>query len=116
MWSQIFGSLPAAEQADIRKLVAEDIEKKGIENPDYLGPYFTGQAQGLRMSAIANVLSEKYGERVDRQKEYRQYIIDSVERSLKSLDTDHIDCLLMRGIETPFEISNTPKCLRRSKS
>ena len=108
-WSQIFNSLPDTEQAELRKRVAEDIEKKGIENPDYLGPYFNGQAQGLRMAAISNVLSEKYNDKVDRQKEYKQYIIDSVERSLKSLDTDHVDCLLMRGIETPYEVSRTPE-------
>jgi predicted aldo/keto reductase-like oxidoreductase len=108
-WSQIFNSLPDTEQAEIRKRVAEDIEKKGIENPDYIGPYFNGQAQGLRMAAISNILSEKYGARVDRQKEYKQYIVDSVEKSLKSLDTDHVDCLLMRGIETPYEVSHTPE-------
>jgi predicted aldo/keto reductase-like oxidoreductase len=108
-WSQIFNSLPDTEQAEIRQRVAEDIEKKGIENPDYLGPYFNGQAQGLRMAAISNVLSETYNDKVDRQKEYKQYIIDSVEKSLKSLDTDHVDCLLMRGIETPYEVSHTPE-------
>ena len=109
VWSQVFNSLPDAEQAEIRKRVTEEIEKKGIENPNYLGPYFNGQAQGLRMAAISNVLSEKYKDRIDRGKEYRQYIIDSVEKSLKSLETDHVDCLLMRGIETPFEIANTPE-------
>jgi aryl-alcohol dehydrogenase-like predicted oxidoreductase len=109
IWSQVFNSLPDTEQAEIRKRVTEEIEKKGIENPNYLGPYFNGQAQGLRMAAISNVLSEKYKDRIDRGKEYRQYIIDSVEKSLKSLETDHVDCLLMRGIETPFEIANTPE-------
>lgn len=108
-WSQIFNSLSDTEQAEIRRRVADDIEKKGIENPDYIGPYFNGQAQGLRMAAISNVLSEKYSDKVDRQKEYKQYIIDSVERSLKSLNTGHVDCLLMRGIETPYEVSHTPE-------
>jgi predicted aldo/keto reductase-like oxidoreductase len=89
--------------------VAEDIEKKGIENPDYFGPYFTGQAQMVRMTAAINIVSEKYADKVDRQKEYKQYMIDSVEKSLKSLNTDHVDCLLMRGIETAYEISHTPE-------
>jgi predicted aldo/keto reductase-like oxidoreductase len=108
-WSQIFNSLPDTEQAEIRRRVAEDIEKKGIENPDYFGPYFTGQAQMVRMTAAINIVSEKYADKVDRQKEYKQYMIDSVEKSLKSLNTDHVDCLLMRGIETAYEISHTPE-------
>jgi len=107
VWTQVFNSLPATEQAEIRKRVADDIEQKGIENPDYIGPYFTGQEQGLRAAAAANIISEKYGEKVDRQKEYKQYIIDSVEKSLVSLGTDHLDCVLMRGVETPYEITHT---------
>ena len=109
VWSDIFNSLPATEQAELRKRVADDIERKGIEDPDYIGPYFTGQQQGLRAAAAANILAEKYSDKVDRQKEYKQYIVDSVEKSLVSLATDHLDCVLMRGIETPYEISHTPE-------
>lgn len=105
----IFTSLPESEQAAIQKRVDEQIASRGLENPDYLGNYFTGQAGGMRMAGVANVVSEKYRDKIDAQKAYKQYIIDSVEGSLKSLGTDHVDCLLMRGIETPYEISNTPE-------
>jgi predicted aldo/keto reductase-like oxidoreductase len=108
-YQQVFRALPEAEQEQIRKKATEEIEAKKIEDPDYLGPYFSGQAQGLRSAAIANILSQKYPEKVDPEKQYKQYIIDSVEKSLKAFDTDHVDCLLMRGIETPYELSNTPQ-------
>jgi aryl-alcohol dehydrogenase-like predicted oxidoreductase len=105
----VFSSLPEAEQAAIQKRVDEQIASRGLENADYLGNYFTGQAGGMRMAGVANVVSEKYRDKVDAQKVYKQYIVDSVEGSLKSLGTDHVDCLLMRGVETPYEISNTPE-------
>ena len=108
-WQNVFSSLTDAEQAQFRGRVAEEVERRALENPEYLGPYFTGQAQGMRASMMANLLQEKFPEKVDRQKQYKQYIIDSVEGSLKTLGTDHVDCLLMRGIETPNEVRKTPE-------
>jgi aryl-alcohol dehydrogenase-like predicted oxidoreductase len=108
-YRRVFTSLSDAEQAAIQKRVEDQIASGGIENPDYMGNYFTGQAGSVRSAAIANILSEKFSEKVDAQKQYKQYIIDSVEGSLKSLGTDHVDCLLMRGIDTPYEISHTPE-------
>jgi predicted aldo/keto reductase-like oxidoreductase len=110
-WQTVYRSLPEAEQNAIRDRVAEEVKAKGIEEPDYIGPYFTGQAQGMRMAAIANIVSEKYPERIDKQKEYIQYILTTVEGTLKTLGTDYLDCLLMRGVETPYEISHTPEVL-----
>jgi aryl-alcohol dehydrogenase-like predicted oxidoreductase len=108
-YRQIFASLPESEQADLRKKAEDLVAERDLENPDYLGPYFTGQASGMRNAMIANLVSEKYRDKFDSQKELKQYIIDSVERSLKALETDHVDCLLMRGVETPFEVTNTPE-------
>lgn len=109
VWRTIFDSLPESEQTQIRDRVAGEIERRGLENPDYFGPYFTGQAGGLRMAMTANILSEKYGEKINKEKEYKQYLVRSVEGTLKALNTDNLDCLLMRGVETPYEISHTPE-------
>ncbi len=108
-YRRIFASLPETEQAAIQKRVEDQIASGGVENPDYMGNYFTGQAGSVRSAAIANILSEKFSEKIDAQKQYKQYMIDSVEGSLKSLGTDHVDCVLMRGIDTPYEISHTPE-------
>jgi predicted aldo/keto reductase-like oxidoreductase len=109
VYQALFKSLPESEQTEIRNRVAEEIERRGLENPDYLGPYFMGQAGALRSAMIANVLCEKYRDKIDSQKEYKQYMFNSVEGSLKALGTDHVDCILMRGVETPYEIKNTPE-------
>jgi predicted aldo/keto reductase-like oxidoreductase len=61
----------------------------------------------VRMAIVSNILSQKYAGKVDAQKVYKQYILDSVDKSLQSLGTDHVDCVLMRGIDTPYEVTRT---------
>ncbi len=111
VYQALFKSLPDSEQAEIRNRVAEEIERRGLENPDYLGPYFMGQAGGLRSAMIANALAEKYSDKLDSRKDIRDFMFNSLETSLKALGTDYVDCILMRGVETPYEIKNTPEVL-----
>ena len=106
-YSRLFRTLPDDEQAKIGAQADEEIKSKKLNEPDYLGPYFTGQEGGMRSAIISNILSQKYADKVDAQKVYKQYIVDSVDESLKELETDHLDCCLMRGVETPYEITHT---------
>ena len=106
-YSRLFRTLPDDEQAKIGAQADEEIKSKKLNEPDYLGPYFTGQEGGMRSAIISNILSQKYADKVDAQKVYKQYILDSVDESLKELETDHLDCCLMRGVETPYEITHT---------
>jgi len=108
-YQEVFRSLPEAEQEALRNKAAELVAQRDLENADYLGPYFTGQASNMRNHMIANLLSEQYRDKFDSRKELTQFIVNSLEKSLTSLGTDHVDCLLMRGIETPFEVKNTPE-------
>lgn len=108
-YQEIFKALPESEQQDFRNRADELVKQHGLEVPEYLGGYFTGQASNMRNHMIANLLSEKYRDQFDSRKDLTQYIVDSLEKSLKSLGTDYVDCLLMRGIETPFEVKNTPE-------
>ncbi len=116
VYRRMFQSLEESEQNQIRDRVTEEIARRGLENPEYLGGYFSEQKDGLRGAMIANALQEKYAGKFDRQKNIKDYIVNSVEGSLKSLGTDHVDCLLMRGVETPFEIKNTPEVLEAFES
>jgi aryl-alcohol dehydrogenase-like predicted oxidoreductase len=108
-YSRLFRALPDDEQAKITAQADDEIKTKKLAEPDYLGPYFNGQEGGMRSAIISNILSQKYADKVDAQKVYKQYILDSVDKSLESLGTDHLDCMLMRGIETPYEVSHTPE-------
>ena len=108
-YQEVFRSLPESEQEALRGQAAELVAQRDLENADYLGGYFTGQGSNMRTHMVANLLSEKYRDKIDSRKEITQVIIDSLEGSLRALGTDHVDCLLMRGIETAFEVKNTPE-------
>lgn len=108
-YKRIFDGLPEEEQTRIRGRVDEEMKAADVENANYLGGYFAGQASAVRQMAIADIVCEKYAGNFDRQKQYKQYILSSVEGSLKALGTDYIDCLLIRGVETPSQVKNTPE-------
>ncbi len=108
-YQDMMQSLPDPEMRQIRNRVAEEIERRGLDKADYMGPYYAGQEQALRNAMVINALAEKYGEKIDGQREYKQSMLDSVERSLKALGTDHLDCVLIHGVDTPYEIRNTPE-------
>jgi aryl-alcohol dehydrogenase-like predicted oxidoreductase len=106
-YQRLFKSLPDDEQAQITAQANDEIKAKKIAEPNYMGPYFNGQEMLVRMAIVSNILSQKYAGKVDAQKVYKQYILDSVDKSLQSLGTDHVDCVLMRGIDTPYEVTRT---------
>jgi aryl-alcohol dehydrogenase-like predicted oxidoreductase len=108
-YQRLFRALPDDEQARITAQADDEIKAGKLAEPDYLGPYFNGQEGGMRSAIVSNILSQKYADKVDAQKVYKQYILDSVDKSLQSLETDHLDCMLMRGIETPYEVTHTPE-------
>jgi aryl-alcohol dehydrogenase-like predicted oxidoreductase len=55
-------------------------------------------------------METKYGRKIDRGKNYRQIVIDSIEQSLKRLGTDHLDLMMCpHGASTPAELLNYPE-------
>jgi aryl-alcohol dehydrogenase-like predicted oxidoreductase len=55
-------------------------------------------------------MEAKYGGRVDRERDYKQLILDSVDASLKRLGTDHLDIVMCpHGASTPYELTRYPE-------
>ncbi len=110
LFAEIFQSLPDAEQKRLLRLAQEDIERRHAEDPDYIGNYFSGQVKGLRATALSNVMAKNYGRRIDRDKNFKQIIFDSVEQSLQRLGTDHLDVLTCpHGASSAYELLNYPE-------
>jgi aryl-alcohol dehydrogenase-like predicted oxidoreductase len=110
VYNDIFQSLPATEQKKLKAKAMERIGKRRALEPDYLGNYFNAQAGEVHAAALADAVAEKYGEKIDRGKNYRKLIIDSFHESLKRLGTDHTDLLMCpHGASTPAEILRHPE-------
>jgi len=103
-YQKIFKTFSADDQAAILRQANEDIERRGVSLPNYLGNYFDGQYRDAMSSAIANVMEKKFGEKIDRRATYIETIFNSVEDSLRRLKTDHVDLLMCpHGATSPAE-------------
>ncbi|HEU0140897.1 MAG TPA: aldo/keto reductase [Bryobacteraceae bacterium] len=112
LYKDIFDSLPETEQTKVRHAAQEYIEKTRVFEPDYVGDYFRGQRGEMEAAALSNAIAEKYGEKLDRGKNYKQIVLDSVHASLGRLGTDHVDILMCpHGASTPAELRNYPEIL-----
>jgi aryl-alcohol dehydrogenase-like predicted oxidoreductase len=110
VYQEIYSSLSDTEQADLRRKASEEIEARGAANPQYFVDYFTRQRDELDAAALCNVMEKEYGRRVDRQKNYKQLILESVDESLSRLGTDHLDILMCpHGASSPAELLNYPE-------
>ncbi|MGH9657043.1 MAG: aldo/keto reductase [Bryobacteraceae bacterium] len=110
LYQQIYGSLAGADQNKLREAAAEEIADRQADHPDYFGEYFSGQKTELEEAALANVMEKKYGRQIDRERNYRKLILDSVDQSLKRLGADHLDLLMCpHGASTGYELLNYPE-------
>lgn len=106
----IFESLSASEQAKLRTAAKDEIERRKVVQPDYIGSYFPGQRGELEKEMLSNEIERQYGRRIDRGKNYRQIVIDSLDESLKRLGTDHVDVLMCpHGANSPETLLNYPE-------
>lgn len=110
LYKDIYASLDETEQKRLRHLALDEIARRKADSPDYFINYFNGQREELDAASLSNVMARKYGERIDRGKNYRQLVLDSVDKTLATLGTDHLDLLMCpHGANTPYEILNHPE-------
>ncbi len=110
LFQQIFESLPPSEQTKLRNKAIEEIARRKADDPAYFCNYFNGQRRELDDAALSNVMEKEYGRRIDREKNYKKIILESVDQSLSRLGTDHLDCMLCpHGANTPHELLNFPE-------
>ncbi len=102
---EVFKGLGPSEQEAIIHEASEDLARRQLTLPDYMGNYFTGQVRQAEQNALANALEKRYGAKIDRQKVYAGTIIQSIEGSLRRLETDHVDLMLCpHGATSPAEV------------
>jgi aryl-alcohol dehydrogenase-like predicted oxidoreductase len=110
LYQDIFQSLPEPEQKKLKSKAMDEIEARKAFDPDYVCDYFGGQRGEIEASALANVMEKEYGRKIDRQKNYKQLILDSLDESLQRLGTDHVDLFMCpHGASTGYELLNYPE-------
>ncbi len=110
LYQQIFDSLPEPEKKKFRNKAQEEMERRRSLDQDYLGGYFAGQRPEIELSALCNAMAKTYGHKIDRDRNYKQIVLDSLDASLKRLGTDHVDLLMCpHGASTQSELLDHPE-------
>jgi len=109
-FKKIFDSLPETEQTKLRAEAREEVERRQADAPDYFGNYFNGQKQELENASLSNAMEKRCGRQIDRDRNYKQLILKSVDESLARLGTYHLDLLMCpHGANSGFELQNFPE-------
>ena len=110
LFRAIYESLVDSERKRIDRKVREELDRRKALDPDYICHYFGGQQRELEASVLANVMEAEFGDRIDRPSEYRQRVIDSVHNSLRALQTDYLDLLMVpHGANSAYEVTAFPE-------
>lgn len=110
LFQEIFESLPQSDQNRLRRRAETEIERRGADRPEYFVDYFSSQRRELDEAALSNVMEEEFGRKIDRKKNYKQVVLDSVDQSLSRLGTDYLDCILCpHGASSSYELLHFPE-------
>jgi aryl-alcohol dehydrogenase-like predicted oxidoreductase len=110
LFQDIYQSLDASTQKRIQTKALDEIARRKADAPEYFVNYFAGQRPELDQAYIANVMEAEYGRKIDRNKNYKRIIWDSVEATLARLGTDHLDILMCpHGASTSVELLQYPE-------
>ena len=110
LFRAIYDSLPETERKRIDRKIRDELERRQALDPDHICDYFGGQRGALEASLLANAMEPDYGSKIDRRSEYRERILESVESSLRALDTDYLDLLMVpHGANSAHEVTAFPE-------
>jgi aryl-alcohol dehydrogenase-like predicted oxidoreductase len=109
-YRDIYASLSDSEKKRIDYAVQERLESTGAFRDDYIVDYFGRQRGEVEDATLADIMASQFSHKIDRQKNYKQVILDSVEQSLSRLGTDYLDLLMCpHGVSTDYEMRAHPE-------
>ena len=110
IFQDIFDSLSESERKKVLAEVREEAEKSGVLEENYIGDYFRGQREEYQKAALSNVMERRYGDKIERRRNYHDLLVESVETSLRKLGTDYLDILMCpHGASSYAEVTRFPE-------
>jgi aryl-alcohol dehydrogenase-like predicted oxidoreductase len=94
MYREIFDALPSEKQRAIEKRAQEIRAERMVDKPGYYFTYWPGQERSMDGSFLSTAMMKDYAHKVEGSKEYRDFIVNSLEESLKRVGIDYFDILM----------------------
>lgn len=105
LYKKVFDTLPGDKQSEVLKRANEMLAESGIAKPGYFLEYFPGQRRGLEPAYLSNAMARDYAHKVEGHPRFRQFIVESIEQSLKRIGADYFDILMCpHGATAPEEL------------
>ena len=112
LYKEIYDGLPADKQNAIVKRAGEMIRERTVDKPGYFFEYYPGQRNQIQPTYLSNAMKADYGHRVEGSSQFRDYMMTSIEGSLKRMGTDHFDIVMCpHGALSPEEL-DVPEILQ----
>lgn len=90
---EIMKGLPQKKQEELRKKADDLIQERGILKPGYHFTYFPNQARKFNSTYLKYFVLKEYGYKREWKAKIKAHAHQLFEKSLKSLQTDHVDVL-----------------------
>jgi aryl-alcohol dehydrogenase-like predicted oxidoreductase len=94
LYREIYNSLPAGKQEHYQKKAAEMRAARNVDKPGYFITYWPGQPRSFEGTYLSNAMAADYAHKVEGSPKFKEFILKSVDDSLKRVGTDYFDILM----------------------
>jgi aryl-alcohol dehydrogenase-like predicted oxidoreductase len=94
LYREIFDSLPGSKQEHYQNKASEMRAARNVDKPGYFITYWPGQPRSFEGTYLSNAMAADYAHKVEGSPKFKEFIVQSVEDSLKRVGTDYFDILM----------------------
>jgi aryl-alcohol dehydrogenase-like predicted oxidoreductase len=94
LYRDIFDSLPGSKQEYYQNKAKEMRAARNVDKPGYFITYWPGQTRSFEGTYLSNAMTADFAHKVEGSPKFKEYIVESVEDSLKRVGTDYFDILM----------------------
>ncbi len=94
LYREIYNSLPGSKQEFYQKKATEMRAARNVDKPGYFITYWPGQPRSFEGTYLSNAMAADYAHKVEGSPKFKEFIVQSVEESLKRVGTDYFDILM----------------------
>ena len=87
LYREIFDRLPAGKQEHYQKKAAAMRAARNVDKPGYFITYWPGQSRSFEGTYLSNAMAADYAHKVEGSLKFKEFILKSVEESLKRVVT-----------------------------
>jgi aryl-alcohol dehydrogenase-like predicted oxidoreductase len=110
LYREIYDGLPSGKQEHYQKKAKEMREARKVDKPGYFFTYWPGQPDSFDGTYLSNAMASDYAHKVDGSPKFKEFILNSIEGSLRRVGTDYFDILMCphgAGSSEEVEIEDT---------